>query len=239
MTITTVLSLVADNAARLAELGSWPAFLGGAESLTSRVPQNGDTNAPGFDAGLACALGLIPEDKQRLSAVLHGAYTPEAVAQVRTEPCDPDTETCWWLAACSVCREGGIDEQTFLNQIEAFRALAADPVARRAAAINELAAMTRKFTVVNGVPFVTKDGGLQGAYLAGFSWGVEWSESSGIFFIGTFLESLGLERFPFSDRKDGKDRPMSGPVWGSRQYVKASDFEELGAAIRVVRAHLG
>jgi len=205
------------------------------------VPVDGDANAPGLDAGLACALGLIPESKQRLSAILHGAYTPEAVAQVRAEAVemDPDSETTWWLAACSVCVEGGIDEQAFLGQIEAFRALAADPVARRGAALAEFAAMTQKFTVVNGVPFVTKDGGLQGAYVAGFSWGVEWKEAFEIFFIGTYESTLGLEEFPFSDRKDGNNRPMSGPVWGSRQYVKASDIEELGAVVKAVRARLG
>jgi hypothetical protein len=241
MNISVALEAIRNSAARLAEIGSWPAYVGGEESLTSRIPVNGDSNAPGFDAGIAAALGLIPDDKQRLSAILHGAYTPEAVDQVRREAVEmnPDSETTWWLAACSLCREGGIDEAALLAQVEAFRVLAADPVARQAAARAEFAAMTHKFTVVNGVPFVTKDGGLQGAYLAGFSWGVEWKETFGIFFIGTFEKTLGLEDFPFSNRKDEKQRPMSGPVWGSRQYVKASDMAELGAVVTAVRAHLG
>jgi hypothetical protein len=32
---------------------------------------------------------------------------------------------------------------------------------------------------------------------------------------------------------------MSGPVHGSRQFVKASSFKELEAATRFVREHLG
>lgn len=241
MTISSVLSLIVNAAARLAKLGSWPAHVGGAESLTSRVPQDGDTNAPGFDAGIACALGLIPVDKQRLSAVLHVAYTPEAVAQVRSEAVDmdPDSETTWWLAACWVCREGGIDWALFQEQIEAFGALASDPRARRDAALAEFAAMTHAFTLLNGVPYATRDGGLQGAYLAGFRWGVEWRAAHNIFCVGTYEPTLGLEEFPFSDRADEKGRPMSGPVHGSRQYVKACDFGELARAIEVVRAYLG
>jgi len=241
MNINTIIATARAATPRLAALGNWPAWLGGEESLTSRIPQGGDTNAPGFDAGLAAALGLIPEDKQRLAAILHGAYTPEAVEKVRCEgvKMDPDSESCWWLAACSLCQEGGIDEAAFLRQVEDFKVLAADPVARQAAARRELAAMASKFTITNGIPFVSRDGGLQGAYLAGFDWGVEWKEAFGIYFVGTYQSSLGLEEFPFSSQLDAEGRPMSGPVWGSQQYVKANGRKELAAIIKIVRAHLG
>ncbi|QQR60350.1 hypothetical protein IPH19_02950 [Candidatus Uhrbacteria bacterium] len=234
---------------RIAGLGGWPVYIDGERSLVSRVPTMLDT-APGFDAGIACALNMIPAEKQTLSATLHAAYTEAAVEQVRSEfylglgseasiKMDAESETCWWLAACSICKEGGIDNESFARQLHAFRALAQNPPMRIAAAYDTLLSMRKNFTLVDGIPFVIRDGGLQGAYISGYDWGVQYNEVYGIFFIGTFRPSLGLENFPFSDRKDAEGRPMSGPVHGSRQFVKASSFKELEAATRFVREHLG
>lgn len=236
-----ILATVAANASRLAILGSWPAWLNGEASLVSRLP-DGDKKAPGFDAGLACALGLIPNDKQRLSAVLHAAYTQEAVEQIRREAAemDADSETTWWLAACSVCREGEIDEAAFSAQLKAFRDLADDPIKRVEAARAEFEGMKKKYRVQpDGIPFVTQDGGIQGAYAQGYDWGVQYSAAFNIFFVSTFRPSLGLEDFPFSTHKDEAGRPMSGPVHGSRQFVKACTLEELAKVVDVVRKHLG
>jgi hypothetical protein len=239
--MSNYVSVISVAASRLAELGNWPAYIDAVQSLTSRIPSEGNENAPGFDAGIACALEYIPRDKQKLSAVLHAAYTPEAVEQVRREAVEmlPDSETTWWLAACSICREGGIDQEAFYAQLVTFEGLANDPAARVAAAKAEFEKMTRLFQLVDGVPFGCVDGCMQGAYLAGHAWAVQYNPAYGIFFLGTYLPTLGLEDFPFSDKKDEKGRPMSGPVWGSKQFVKASSFGELSRAIEVVRAKLG
>ncbi len=223
-------------ASRLAALGNWPSYIDAVGSLTERIPTGDDANAPGFDAGIACALGLIPEDKQRLSAILHGAYTPEAVEQVRREAVEmsPDSETTWWLAACSICREGGINKEGFYAQLVEFEKLYADATARVEAAKAEFEKMKGLFQLVDGVPFGTQDGCAQGAYIAGHAWAVQYNPAYGIFFVSTYLPSLGLENFQFSDKKDEKGRPMSGPVHGSRQFVKASSIEELAAIIRCI-----
>lgn len=241
MTIETVRTAATANAARLAELGSWPKWIDAVKSLTDRVPTADQSDAPGLDAGLCCALGLIPEGKQRLAAVLHAAYTEAAVEQVRVEMREPspDSESVWWLAACSVCREGGIDEQGFLAQLEDFQHLATNADARVAAAVSQLDSMKKKFSVVGGIPFSTEDGGLQGAYLCGSDWGVTYASAYAIFFIGTFRATLGLEDFKFSELKDAKGRPMSGPVHGSKQFVKAASLEELAEVVKTVRAKLG
>jgi len=228
------------QAPRLAELGGWPSWFDAKASLVSRVP-TGDVAAPGFDAGLACALDLIPRAKQALSAILHAAYTQVAVEQVRRETAflDADSESAWWLAACSTCREGEVSASAFAEQVELFRRLVDDPGARREAALRELDAMKKHFVLVDEAPFVIRDGGLQGAYLAGHDWGIQYAQAYGLFFIGTFLPSLGLEDFAFSARVDEQGRPMSGPVHGSRQFVKVSAFNELARAVAVVRAKLG
>ena len=49
-----------------------------------RVELGRDTIA-GFDAGIACALDLIPRDRQKLAATLHCNYSKSAVMQVRKE----------------------------------------------------------------------------------------------------------------------------------------------------------
>ncbi|MCC7522410.1 hypothetical protein IT407_01225 [Candidatus Uhrbacteria bacterium] len=225
---------------RIRELGNWPAHIDAERSLVSRVPTMLD-QAPGFDAGIACALDLIPRDKQKLAATLHAVYTEAAVEQVRREvvEMEPDSETCWWLAASSVCLEGAVYADVFERQLKAFDHLIKSPVLRLTTAIKTFAEMGKNFRLVDGIPFVIKDGGLQGAYVSGHDWGVQYVEDYGLFFIGTFRPSLGLESFPFSDRKDEQSRPMSGPVHGSKQFVKVSSFKELEAATRFVRAHLG
>ena len=229
------------NLNRVAELGSWPAWIDREQSLVGRIPQDQDAKAPGLDAGLACALDLIPRECQKLAATLHAAYTQAAVEQVRTESIamDPDSETCWWLSACSVCREGEVNASAFCEQLEQFRQLAADPTARVEAARRMLDNMKKTFTtLVDGTPFVTVDGGLQGAYVAGHDWGVQYAPAFGIFFVGTFRASLGLEDFEFSPAQDEQGRPLSGPVHGSQQFVKAATLDELAEVVRVVRSHL-
>jgi hypothetical protein len=234
---------VSAAASRLAKLGAWPAYINAEESLILRIPE-GDIKAPGFDAGLACALDMIPRDKQKLSAILHAAYTKQAVEQVRREIKLADaefaqSETCWWLAACSVCDEGGIDVQAFDAQIAQFSVLVEDSLARVAAARAEYAKMSQLFGLIDGVPVAKADGGMQGAYIAGYEWAIQPAPQYGLFFVGTFRETLGLEEFEWSTKVDDQGRPMSGPVHGSRQFVKASSFDELARVVVKVRERLG
>jgi hypothetical protein len=238
-----VKSLVSVAASRIAELGSWPSYIDAETSLVSRVPE-GEAKAPGFDAGIACALDMIPRDKQKLSAILHAAYTEAAVEQVRREVELADTEfaqseTCWWLSACAVCDEGGIDVELFEAQVVRFGNLSLDAVARVKAARAEYAKMSQLFGLIDGVPVAKADGGMQGAYIAGYDWAVQPAPQYGLFFVGTFRQSLGLEEFEWSAKVDDQGRPMSGPVHGSRQFVKASSFDELARVVAKVRERLG
>ena len=229
--------IVAREAERVAELGLWPEYIE-SSMLCERVPW-GHIPGPGFDAGIACALDLIPRDRQRLSATLHAAYTPEAVDQVRRETkraIDPDSESAWWLAACNVCREGRLTEADFEAQLRGFEVLRNSPFLRREAAVDELSRMYQRFRVRDdGVAYSTVDGGMQGAYLAGHEVAVMHAPDEDLYFIGTYTESLGLDGFEWGSELDDLDRPRSGPVHGSRQFVKCHDATELEAALAIVK----
>lgn len=242
MDLSNSRKIISDNATRVAEVGTWPAWIQAEKSLLERIPGEGNS-APGFDAGLACALDLIPREKQALAAGLHARYTPERVAQVRREIGDmipADSETCWWLAACSICEEGGVDVARFAAQLEQFERLAADPQARRAAALTKLDKMMDSFELDSyGVAFGTVDGAIQGANISGYSWGTAWNDKYGLFFIGTYEDTLGLESFEWSSEVDAQGRAKSGPVFGSKQYVKCCDEAEFRRAIAAVKERLG
>lgn len=233
---------VSRSAGRIALLGGWPEWIDPQESLTGRIPSD-SLSASGFDAGVACCLDLIPRSRQRLSAILHAAYTPEAIRQVVSES-DPaarssDSETAWWLAACSVCREERLSPLEFLDQVDQFKRLRESESDRAAAAWGELERMRSLFELRDGIPFSSEDGGMQGAYISGHPLAVGFAESEGIWFIGTPEESLGLEEFEWADGVDDLGRSTSGPVHGSRQFVRAASEDELASAISMTRAHLG
>lgn len=233
---------VAENVGRVAKQGFWPVYIS-PESLLERLPWEGQISS-GFDAGIACALDLIPRERQTLASRLHAAYAPEALAQVRAEAVtmDPDAETTWWLAACSVCDEDRVDQSRLFEQLEAFTVLIQDPVARSAAARACLEQMTSTFELQDGVPFGSVDGCLQGAYLSGYPLATMLAEQPGeepLYYLGTYLDSLGLEDFPWSEKLDLAGRQRSGGVHSSRQYAKATDADEFARALAVARRHLG
>lgn len=231
--------VVAENAPRVAEVGKWPAHIQ-PKSLVERIPKAVHEKAPGFDAGVACALDAIPRDKQGLAATLHANYSKDAVLQIRQEmqQSAPDTATAWWLAACTVCKEGEIDGAAFLQQLEDFKRLANDTEARGKAAEQEFAHMTHSFTLKDGVPYGERDGCIQGAYIAGYPYGTMYAAKYGLYFIGTYEDSLGLEDFPWSQEKDEKGRQKSGPVFGSKQFVKCATEDEWRRAMEVVKNKL-
>lgn len=230
--VDSLIDLVRKNTDRVASLGEWPEYID-RETLVERIPKRAGEKAPGFDAGVACALGLIPEDKQKLAAKLHANYSEDSVEQIRREikTNDPESPTTWWLAACAVCKEGKINAEEFLNQVDEFKRLANNLEERLKRAKKEFEKMTSSFEIVNGVPFGTEDGCMQGAYLAGYKYAVIHAKNYDLYFVGTYLPSLGLENFEWSTEKDEKGNALSGPVFGSKQFVKCKDEEELGRVL--------
>ena len=228
----------------VAALGRWPLHIDRETSLSARIPAEG-TTASGFDAGIACALGLMPAHAEKLAATLHAAYTPKAVSEVRASTQhengiwhvkDANSAACWWLAACSLCLDGDdVDAATFRRQLQDFDTLQKNPAARKAAAEKTLGAMCASFDTHRGYAFGTQDGCMQGAYIAGHDVAVMYAAHHGVYFIGTFHETLGLENFGWSPALDDKGRTKSGPVHGSRQFVKCADESELAAAREAVR----
>jgi hypothetical protein len=268
-TLEDVRNMVVANCDRVAKVGNWPAHIP-VLSLAERVPSS-DERAPGFDAGIACALGLIPTDRQALSCKLHAAYTEEAVAQVRQEivklrqwyrnsswdDTGRDSETMWWLLACSFCTEKQTPDE-FLEAVEQFAFYArtvkqektADGPACRA--LNEYDKMSDSYLVAGGVPVATKDGGMQAAYIHGHDLAIQpanFGDDQGLWFVGTYKEcGLGLEDFEWdaghgSTRRyisSGEIDPKgnSGPVHGSKQFVKTGSLWELERVVSVARRHL-
>lgn len=235
---------VRENVGRIAKLGEWPAWIDGERSLVGRIPEMTGT-APGFDAGIACAMGLIPEHRQELPATLHAAYTQEAVEQVRREMSrdaftsfEVGTASVWWLAASSLCNDEGVDAPTFIRQLSEFARLAHKPNELVLAAAKEFDRMRSSFRLetysFGQVPFGTRDGCIQAAYIAGYSFGVRYAEADDTYFIGTYMPALGLDDFKWSDQKDGKGRLKSGPVHGSKQYMMCADSIELLKALQIV-----
>lgn len=258
------------NCKRVAELGEWPAWIP-AESLVERVPQ-GETKREGFDAGIACALDLIPRDKQKLSAVLHAAYTPEAVEQVRRELAQmraaakfpyrdgalarlvaaANTETCWWLIACSLCQEKGMDVRGFEAAIGRFGELSEICGETRVwLALKEADKMSQSFRLTEGIcppglpegiALATRDGGMQGAYICGHEVAIQsveirlsYVETADIWFIGTYQKSLEIpENFSWEQGMDIDGRPTSGPVHGSKAFVKAANLGELKRVLKAI-----
>jgi hypothetical protein len=146
-----------------------------------------------------------------------------------------DSQTCWWLAACSVCTEGELTPEDFRQQVADFTVLARSPDKRLLAARATYEAMSQAFWIEDGIAFGTEDGAMQGAYVAGHDVAVVHDEKAGLYFIGTFLATLGLEEFPWSDAVDEQGRTRSGPVHGSRQFVKAESREEYQRVLAALR----
>lgn len=237
--LAKIRKMVEENAQRVAELGQWPAYIKPG-SLPERIPKSAEEVGPGFDAGVACALDLIPGDMQELAAKLHANYSKDAVLQIRSEEKEnsPDSQTTWWLAASSVCKEGETDGPTFLQQIEDFKKIIADEKLRLEAAKKEFDHMSKSFDLKDGVPYGEKDGCVQGAYIVGYPFGTEYKAKYDLYFIGTYEDSLGLEDFEWSQDKDEKGRAKSGPVSGSKQFVKCASEDEFHRALEVVKTKL-
>ncbi len=252
--IEAIKSQVAINAPRVKELGNWPAHVD-EMSLVHRIPDERENRitAPGFDAGIACCLDLIPRNKQKISAVLHGAYTPEAIEQIKKEIViikayinDPKeylrivgnntalNETTYWLAACSFCKEGDMYAEDVINQIKSFSILVKSPIDLINEAYREYSIMEKGYHVVDGIAVSLKDGGMQAAYIHGYPLAI--MPAYGTWFVGTYHVSLGIpDDFVWGTKKDDKERPMSGPVFGSKQFVKCATIDELNKVLNFAK----
>lgn len=240
MKFKEIYNKIIDNAERVKQLGEWPQHKS-IESLTSRIPQP-EQKAPGFDAGIACALDLIPRSKQRLAAILHGNYTPQAIEQVQREISEIEldsflnTETCWWLLGCYFCAPGGQTQEEFIRAINRFKYIA-DENLQQSFAIAEWDKVKNSFMLIDGVALALEDGGMQAAYAHGHRLAIQ--PMHGIWFVGTFLESLGIpDNFEWETDKDEQGREKSGPVFGSKQFVKCATFDELNAVLNWAKKHV-
>jgi len=241
---------------RVSKLGNWPAWVDVNRSLLGRVPSSLDEKAPGFDAGIACCLDLIPREKQGLSARLHAAWSEADVLQLRKDfenfpgldsaienGLNPDAESTWWLAGCAICdEEGGVSGAEFVAQVADFRDSTPDVPSRLRLAAGALFDMLEGFDTelhypeIPGVAFANRDGGMQAAYVAGHEIAVHFMD--GIYFVGTFRPSLGLEGFEWGKGVDAMNRPTSGPVHGSKQFVKAADQAEMIRVVKTAQKYL-
>lgn len=241
-------TIVEESIQRLSALGGW-SLNEQLVPLQERIPkeQDSDHKVSGFDADIACALRLIPIDKQALAAQLHDRKNPgkNLVLQIRKEAKKLDgfypSETTYWLAAQSMKKEGGVDSQQFLQQLKDFQSMRSPEL--KTAAKKMLDEMIHSFTLKDGVPYGEKDGCIQGALIAGYSYGTQYDKNLGLYYIGTCESSLGLEDFKWSDEKDEEGRPKSGPIGGplyggSRTLVKCSNEDEFLRALEVVKARL-
>lgn len=224
---------------RIATLGDWPKTIDRHRTLCARIPMTGDRRALGFDAGIACALDLIPRDRQRLSAALHASFTPKDIALVQREVAEmasnADSETAWWLAACSVCVETGVTQPEFVRQLRDFISLAREPGTRVEAAAREYREMVESFSMERGYPYGEKDGCIQGAYLAGQTLGVQFVSETDTYYIGTVMPTLGLERFDWTEGIDAS-AATPGPILGSRQFVRCAGHVQFEKALAIARA---
>jgi len=149
-----------------------------------------------------------------------------------------NSETCWWLAASSVCEENDGDDLRLMIQIEEFKRLVDNDYHRYMASMRLVEELKTSYHMVDGIAVATKDGGMQAAYINGCS--IAIMVAYDIWFVGTHKESLGIPNtFKWSSKKDDKGRAMSGPAWNSKQFVKCADFTELANVLKIARGHLG
>ena len=233
-------NIVKERTPDIRKLGNWPDYISD-DSLISRIPITPKEKYLGFDAGIACCLDLIPREKQKLSAQLHANYTKEAVDLYREQVdsgLDPNSETCWCLAACSICREGDVTQEIFLEQIDQFKILRDDPNLRRKNALDTQQVMKNSFKTGQygeNVPFGSKDGSIQGAYLSGFKFGTMFIKEVNRFYIGTYFPSLGIpDDFPWSSEVHTDGEPRSGFVFGSKQFVMCATEDEFKQVLEIV-----
>ncbi|MBN2725251.1 MAG: hypothetical protein JXR95_14400 [Deltaproteobacteria bacterium] len=236
--LESIRQVVSSNMYRVARQGGWSDEIDVEASMLGRIPVIGH-RASGFDAGIAAALDLIPRDKQHLISILHAAYTVEGVEQIISESEDMhfNSETCWWLAASNLRVDGGVTAEEFLQQLNDFEILREEPVLRRDVANEMFIKLKNNFRLVDGIPFSIVKQGLQGCYLAGYKYGVQYEDATGTFYIGTYHETLGLEDFTFTEMVDEEGRSMSGPVFGSHQYVRICSFGDLDRALEHLKKY--
>jgi len=189
--INEMISRTLKNSAQIARMGKWPEIFE-ADSIASGIPTNG-TRRFGFNAVIACALELIPQDRWWLPALVYHGWLSEEVHQIRREAREmqPNAETTWYLAAESLRREGGVDTATFLEQVAQFSSLAKTPEDRAAAARDEFRRRGTLFSIDRyGFPFGTAQGCVDAAYIHGHRLATCFVEESQTYYISTYMPRL-------------------------------------------------
>ena len=148
------------------------------------------------------------------------------------------SETTWWLAMSHVCLEHKemVNSEQYMLQVDKAATLSKDASRRLSAAKAALASLQGTYIAMGGVAYGDVDGCMQAAYLDGFEVAVGWSQAHGIWFIGTFRPSLGLEDFEWSTEVDDRGQPKSGLI--SPQFAKASSMTEAATAAEIAKRHL-
>ncbi|MDC0357311.1 hypothetical protein OAO01_00715 [Oligoflexia bacterium] len=215
------------------------------QSLKYRVPVEGGKSA-GLDAGLFAISRMIPEHAREFSARMHANHTPELIDYARTNLQNldhkRDAPITWWLAACSVVKPG-VDRYGLVNQVIDFHILRTDLEKRVAAAKATKARFLQSVETeeIAGVecPIGTNPDTHLRAYLAGHRYAVLHATGIGLYYIGTYESSLGLEDHgdKFSNKTDEQDRPLSGFVGGNPKLAKCCDRNELEIILPIVAAH--
>ncbi len=224
-----LLKKATDNLPRVAALGGWGNEILERERCNVASIQKAPSSPHHFSAGLACALDLIPRDRQASVARLHGKSSEEdvAIAQIDLLGLTPDCAIVWWLATHPLTRKLNTSEFSF-TWVERKRELS-DASARLAQAHAERHAASSLFRLMDdGVPFTTNPDGLMAAYLNGYAWGVYYDLSANLFWIETIKPSLGPS-----------DLAILTSASGSRPRTSASNFESLAKSTKNVRRHLG
>ena len=216
--------------------------------ISDRISVEIDVPGPGFDAGVAATLALIPSDHVAKVMELHnGIYTPELIAEMRKqiEVITSNTSangsstydqlyTFWWLAMSSVCADGNTTSVDFYEQYQQAVTIYRSFDARWRAANMMLKDMDDAFVVSdnsNNVPHGTTDGSLHAAYLAGYEVASLYAANYGIYFLGTYVPGKFdniISNHTFSTETDTHGRTKSGVI--NSTFLKFGTYEEMNAA---------
>jgi hypothetical protein len=257
--ITSFYNTIEGSVRRVAQLGNWPGETKmHIDALLGRVPRE-DNVASGFDAGIAVALGLTTIDGQefgRLSASMHTDPTENDYTEVRQgigriERGDMRNDTAFWLLGSLVCDDGyqGVDQEQFVRQVQKYNELQDSMFSTsdgRATQIQNILLDSVKnmksgyIQMDDGVVFAEDNAALIGAYIDGHKFGV--FPGGGLFYIGSYLPSLGLEDFKFgtsTEMVNGDVKTKSGFVHeGSYNFIKCATIGELSRAVDIVKSNL-
>ena len=233
---------------KIANLAGVSGDLGAVRHLLARIPATVDHTASGFDAGVAVATGLIPEEYAGLSAKLHLKQTPEAIMELRTgieqlRQGAVENSTLYWALASAFCIEDNlVDGGGYLHQVSGYEKV------RKTGNVEQMRDMALSFINKlgersapdpDGVYAAGDSAGCLGAYAIHKAAVAYYTDARypGMFFIGTYHDSLGLDNFEFGKRLDKNGAERSGKIGGRSNFVKCDGYAEFGRAMNLVKSY--